>query len=84
LVKDSFDKIPLGTTHYFKITSKEPCKALNVYAPRGFEKSIICNVKKAKTLTLPPEDLVYQGSRDKSDMHISVNIQQSIFIGDFK
>lgn len=56
LTNGSFAMIPKGTTHYFKITSKDPCKALNMYSPGGFEKGIIRNATKATSLTLPPKD----------------------------
>lgn len=82
LVKGSFARIPKGTAHYFKITSKQPCKALNMYTPGGFEKGIMRNATKAKTLTLPPKDLIYEGSKDKDDMHTSVDIQMIDLSGD--
>ena len=84
LTRGSFARILKGTTHYFKITSKEPCKALNMYTPGGFEKGIIRNATKAKTLTLPPAGLEYQGNKDKDDMHISVDIEPVNLLGDLK
>lgn len=82
LTEGSFARIPKGTTHYFKITSKEPCKALNMYSPGGFEEGIIRNATKATTLTLPPYGLEYHGSRDKDDMHTSVDILPIDLLGE--
>lgn len=75
LISGSFARIPKGTTHYFKITSKQPCRALNMYSPGGFEKGVIRNATKATSLTLPPKGLLYQGSKDENDMHVAVPIQ---------
>ena len=55
-----------------------------MYTPGGFEKGIIRNATKAKTLTLPPAGLEYQGNKDKDDMHISVDIEPVNLLGDLK
>ena len=75
LEKGSFARVPKGITHYFKINSEQPCKALNMYTPGGFEKGIIRNAKKAEALTLPPKGLAYHGSMDKNDLHTAVDIE---------
>ncbi len=75
LAVGSFARIPKGTPHYFKVTSHEPCRALNMYTPGGFEKGIIRNAQVATDLTLPPKGLVYQGSKDANDMHKAVHIE---------
>jgi mannose-6-phosphate isomerase-like protein (cupin superfamily) len=81
LEKGAFARIPKGTPHYFKISSKQPCKALNMYTPGGFEEGIVRNATRATALTLPPENLVYEGSMDKDDMHVSVDIQPINLLG---
>ena len=73
--KGAYARVPKGMTHYFKITSTEPCKALNMYTPGGFEEGVIRNATKAEALTLPPKGLAYHGSTDKNDMHTAVDIQ---------
>jgi len=75
LVKGSFARVPKGITHYFKITSKQACKALNMYTPGGFETGIIRNATKAEALTLPPKGLSYHGSMEKNELHQTVDIE---------
>lgn len=73
--KGAYARVPKGMTHYFKITSTDPCKALNMYTPGGFEEGVIRNATKAEALTLPSKGLAYYGSTDKNDMHTAVDIQ---------
>ena len=57
LKPDSFCLVPRNTVHYFKITSKENCRALNIYTPAGFEEGLMENAAKAESLILPPKGL---------------------------
>lgn len=68
----TFGFIPRKTVHYFKITSKENCRALNMYTPAGFEEGIIRNGKKAESLTLPPKGEKFSAM---DEMHQSVDIK---------
>lgn len=45
--------IPHGTPHRFRVTS-EVCRALNGYAPAGFERVIVGSAKPADRRELPP------------------------------
>lgn len=68
----TFGLIPRRAVHYFKITSKENCRALNIYTPSGFEEGIMRNAQKAERLTLPPKGL---GVKSQDDMHVSIDIE---------
>lgn len=68
----TFGFIPRKAVHYFKVTSNENCRALNMYTPSGFEEGIVRNAERAETLSIPPKGLKFNG---KDDMHISVNIE---------
>jgi len=67
----TFGFIPRKAVHYFKITSKENCRALNMYTPSGFEEGIVRNAEKAEQLTLPPKGLKFNG---KDDMHVALQM----------
>lgn len=57
LTAGCFGAVPKKTVHHFKITSKENCRALNMYLPGGFEKGIMEHAMKATTRTVPPKGL---------------------------
>ena len=57
LTAGGFGAVPRNTVHHFKITSKENCRALNMYLPGGFEKGIMEHAMKAVTRTVPPKGL---------------------------
>jgi quercetin dioxygenase-like cupin family protein len=49
--------VPKNTVHWFKTTSRETCRVLNLYTPAGFEQALIGSAAPAKSRTLPPRGL---------------------------
>ena len=46
--------IPRGTVHAFHVTGARPCRALNLYTPGGFERTLAAFAQPTETRTLPP------------------------------
>ena len=46
--------IPRGTVHGFRVTGDGPCRALNLYTPAGFERTLPAFGQPTDTRTLPP------------------------------
>jgi quercetin dioxygenase-like cupin family protein len=48
--------IPRGMVHGFRVTSDRPCRALNLYTPGGFERTLPAFAQRTETRTLPAPD----------------------------
>ena len=46
--------IPRGTVHAFRVVGDRPCRAMNLYTPAGFERSVEALAPLAGSRTLPP------------------------------
>ena len=49
--------IPRGMVHAFRVLGDRPCRALNLYTPAGFERTLPALARRAESPTLPPLDL---------------------------